>query len=65
MQAAILIGIAGLFVTVAGAALHIAHKLGALEAKIDTMWDWWQAHVDVRVGGRRRTDIAADDGSDE
>jgi hypothetical protein len=59
-HAAILIGIAGLFITVGSAALALSVRLGKLETKIDTMWNWWLTRADVRVGGRRRTDVAAD-----
>jgi hypothetical protein len=64
LHGAILIGIAGLFVTLAISALALANRLGHLEQKIDTLWEWWHAHVDIRVGGRRRTDVAADDGTE-
>lgn len=61
VQEAILVGIGSIFVTIVIAALTLARGLGRLEQKIDTMWEWWLSRgADVRVGGRRRTDIAAD-----
>lgn len=64
MLTAIGVGVAGIFVTVLIQAFSLAHRLGRIEQKLDTMWDWWLARgADVRVGGRRRTDIAADKGA--
>jgi hypothetical protein len=61
VEQAILVGIASIFVSIVASALTMSHRLGRLEQKIDTMWEWWLSRgADVRVGGRRRTDIAAD-----
>lgn len=61
MPAAIIVGLVSILVSVLASALTLSHRLGRIEQKIDTMWEWWLARgADVRVGGRRRTDIAAD-----
>lgn len=61
MDKALLVGVAGVFVTVLFAALSISRQLGRIEQKVDTMWQWWMTRgADVKIGGRRRTDIAAD-----
>ena len=61
MQLAIVVSVAGLAITVMFASLQLSNRLGRLEERIETMWQWWLTrNADVRVGGRRRTDIAAD-----
>lgn len=60
MQLATFIGVCGLIVSVWTASLMLANRLGRLEQRVDEMHDWWLAHIDIRIGGRRHTDIAAD-----
>lgn len=62
MLTAIGVGVVGIFVTVVIQALTLAHRLGKLEQKIDVVHDWFMSRIDVRIGGRRHTDVAADDG---
>ena len=65
MQIAILVSVVGLLITVISSALALARRLGGIETKVDMMFDWFQAHIDIRVGGRRHTDIAADNGNED
>jgi hypothetical protein len=65
VQVAILVSVVGLLITVISSALALARRLGGIETKVDMMFDWFQSHIDIRVGGRRRTDVAADDGTEQ
>jgi hypothetical protein len=62
VQTAILVSVIGLIASVWMASLALANRLGRLEEKVDVVHDWFMSRIDIRVGGRRHTDIAADDG---
>lgn len=62
MQSAIILSLIGLIASVWIASLTLANRLGRIEQKVDEIHGWWLAHIDIRIGGRRHTDIAADRG---
>lgn len=62
MDKAVLVGVAAVLITIITGFGSIAMRLGRLELKIDTMWNWYcAANPGPKPGGRRRHDPPADD----